>query len=137
MKNGKEPNGAFDRALDAALGRALTSPQVTSQFRTRLQAALTRASEPELAEVRSRLEREKQEKLAQLDANYVQLRRRTLGTIVGGAFAAGAAVAVAFPWLQMQFGTWTPIVLASGGAVAALTIAVLGLRASGDSVQGI
>ena len=45
----------------------------------------------------------------------MRLRRRTLGTLIGGAFAAGAAVAVALPWLQSTFGPNAMLVLAAAG----------------------
>jgi len=137
MKKSNGSNGDLDRALDAALSRTLTPPQVGPQLRTRMQAALLRAHEPDLAEVRSKLEREKQERLAELEANYVQLRRRTLGTIIGGAFAAGAVAAVAMPWLQTHFGNWAPFALASAGAVAGLLIALGAgaLRGTGASLS--
>ena len=60
--------------------------------------------------------------MAELDADYLRLRRRTLGTLIGGAFAAGAAVAVAFPWLQASFGPNATYVLAGLGAVVGLGI---------------
>lgn len=117
-----ERDHSLEAALDAALGRTLVPPTVTSQFRTRLHAALARTHEPDLADVRSRLECEKRAGLAELESNYVRLRRRTLGTMIGAAFAMGAAVAIAYPWMQARFGTWAPVVIASLGAASGLMI---------------
>jgi hypothetical protein len=110
--------------LDAALARALPPPALPAGFQVRLQAALTRdASDADgRAASRAHAQREQRQRLAELDADYLSLRRRTLGTLIGGAFAAGAAVAVAFPWLQASFGTNAIYVLASVGALVGLGI---------------
>lgn len=71
---------------------------------------------------RARLEREQRERLAELRAGYLRLRRRTFATLVGGAFAAGAATALLMPWLQATFGPNALLLLAAGSALAALAI---------------
>ena len=111
-------------ALDAALTRVLPPPELPPQFRTQLAAAIAReaALELTLRSARPRLEREQREQLAELHADYMRLRRRTLGTLIGGAFAAGAAVAVSLPWLKATFGPDAMLVLAGLGAVAGLAI---------------
>jgi hypothetical protein len=113
-----------ERALDGALARVLSAPAVPPEFHARLQAALARASESKggRATQRARLEREQRARLAEFEADYLRLRRRTLGTLIGGAFAAGAAVAVALPWLKASFGPNAIFVLAGLGALAGLAI---------------
>jgi hypothetical protein len=115
---------ARERALDGALARVLPPPAVPAGFQARLQAALTRAaaSEGSRAEELSRARRDQRERLAALDADYLRLRRRTLGTLIGGAFAAGAGVAVALPWLTANFGSNAVFVLAAAGALIGLAI---------------
>jgi hypothetical protein len=114
----------LDATLDAALARALIAPALPSGFPMRLQAALSRQAQgaDERARSRALAQREQRERMAELDADYLRLRRRTLGTLIGGAFAAGAAVAVAFPWLQASFGANAIYVLAALGAVVGLGI---------------
>ncbi len=115
------------RALDAALAAALEPPALPVGFRARLDAALDALEESRLGTGRRAaravaLEREHRERLAELEAGYLRLRRRTLGTLIGGAFAAGAAVALAMPWLQAVFGPNTPLALAGAGAFAGLVL---------------
>jgi hypothetical protein len=47
----------------------------------------------------------------------VRVRRGTLGTLIGVAFAAGAAATIAMPWLRAHLGAYTPLAL-TWGAVA-------------------
>jgi hypothetical protein len=112
------------QALDSALARALRAPALPSGFQARLQAALVRgtADAGSRAASRAHAQREQRERMAELDADYLRLRRRTLGTLIGGAFAAGAAVALAFPWLQASFGPNAIYVLASLGALVGIGI---------------
>ncbi|HEY6452702.1 MAG TPA: hypothetical protein VIX87_08900 [Steroidobacteraceae bacterium] len=114
----------LDNALDQALTRALQPPQLPGDFRAALTTAIARATELEAAarRARPRLEREQRQRLAEFEAGYVQLRRRTLGTLIGGAFAAGAAVAVVLPWLRVLFGPEATLALAALGAAAGLAI---------------
>ena len=130
MSKPTRADGPIDRALDAALGQALEAPRVTNEFRARVRAALARAAETDLAELRARLETERRETLAKLEADYVRLKRRTLGTMVGGAFAAGAAAAIALPWMAKLVGPAAPLAVASIGAAAGIGIAVSSWLAS-------
>jgi hypothetical protein len=111
-------------ALDAALGRALRPPAPPADFRIRLTATLARAGQHEDAEsTRTRLERELHQGLAELESGYLRLRRRTLGTLIGGAFAAGAGLTLLLPWLKAVLGAdaiWGVAVL---GGTAGLMIA--------------
>lgn len=113
-----EPEASgLDSALDKALGRALSSPEVPQAFRTRLNAALSRTAETDLLSLRERLESERRQQLEELEADYVRIRRGTLGTFIGVAFAAGAAATVAMPWLREHLGAYTPLAI-TWGAVA-------------------
>ena len=114
----------LDAAVDAALARALSPPALPAGFQMRLQAALAQQASgaDQRALSRAQAQREQWQQLATLDADYLRLRRRTLGTLIGGAFAAGAAVAVAFPWLEASFGPNAIFVLAALGALVGLGI---------------
>jgi hypothetical protein len=114
----------LDDALDAALARALVAPVLPAGFPMRLQAALAREAvgADERALSRALAQREQRQRMAEMDADYLRLRRRTLGTLIGGAFAAGAAVAVAFPWLQANFGPNAIYLLTGLGALVGLGI---------------
>jgi hypothetical protein len=115
---------SLDAALDTALSRVLVPPTLPAGFHARISAALARAQASDSGRAASRAlaQREQREVMAALDADYLRLRRRTLGTLVGGAFAAGAAVAVAFPWLQASFGPNAIYVLAGAGALVGIGI---------------
>jgi len=86
-----------DDSLDQALTRALALPPLPAGFRTRLRAALTRVGDTDLATRRRLLEREHDEQMLRLQSDSVRLRWRTVGYLVGGAFAAGVGVAIACP----------------------------------------
>jgi hypothetical protein len=130
------PGGHRERALDRALGQTFRPPRPSPDFRRHLAAACARAGEMDLSQLRLRLEAERRATLTKLEAHYVRLRRRTLGTLIGAAFGAGAAVTLTLPWLQRQVGTEAPLVLTSAGAAAGLAIAFLSWHAHtrGDSV---
>jgi hypothetical protein len=117
-------DGASDRALDRALSRVLEPPAMTDAFRERVRAALARAGATDLADLHARLEIDRRERLAQLDEDYIRLRRRTLGTMIGGAFAAGAAAAIALPWMTRVLGPDAPLALAAVGAAVGIGIGV-------------
>jgi hypothetical protein len=116
--------------VDAALARALPPPELPVDFRARLTAAIARAADSDALspQRRARLELEEHERLLEFEAGLVRLRRRTLGTLIGGAFAAGAAVAVAMPWAQANFGPHAALVVASIGAAAGLAIGLSSWR---------
>jgi hypothetical protein len=126
-------SGKLDRALEAQLERTLAPPKLPTQFRAKLQAALVRAGDSSLSDARSRLERERRERFAELEQNYVRLKRRTLGTMIGGAFAAGASAAVVLPWVTAHFGPFAPLVIASTGTAIGIWIGVASwLRSRAD-----
>jgi hypothetical protein len=122
MTNSQHPHGELDRALDVALARILTPPSVPPHFHTGLQAALARASQVDISRARWKLEREQRDRLVEIQQQYVRLRRRTLGAMIGGAFAAGAGAAVALPWLTATLGPIAPLVIASTGSAIGLGI---------------
>jgi hypothetical protein len=129
----EQQNGELDRALAAQLERTLTPPEVPAHFRAKLQAALVRAGDSSLSDARSRLERERRERLVELEQNYLRLRRRTLGVMIGGAFAAGAAAVVVLPWVTAHLGSIAPLVIASTGAAVGIWIgAVSWWRSRGE-----
>ena len=115
----------LDRVLDDALGRILSGPQVPTTFRTRLNAALARTTETELASLRERLESERRQQLEDLESHYVRVRRSTLGTLIRVAFAAGAAVTIAMPWLRAHLGSYTPMAITWGAVALGLGIVFL------------
>ncbi len=127
--NGAE--GAQMRKLDEALAAALQPPSLPPGFEARLAAALQAEPRPEWGRAaREALEREHLERLAELEAGYVRLRRRTLGTLVGAAFAAGAILTLALPLLQRAWGANLPYILAGGGALLGLALAAASLSSS-------
>ena len=99
----------LERAVDAVLGEALRPPQVPRDLRTRVRAAASRSPAPDLLAWRERIDREAREQQRALSEHYVRLRRATLGTLIGMAFAAGAAVAVGMPWLRAHLGDYAPL----------------------------
>jgi hypothetical protein len=118
------------RTLDAALAAALRPPTLPPGFEQRLAEALAEAPQADWASGRERLEREHREKLAELEADYVRLRRRTLGTAIGAAFAAGAGAAIGMPWLQATFGSSIVLyVLVGAGTLVGVAVAAASLGA--------
>lgn len=115
----------LDRALDAVLSRALTAPDVSQTFRTRLKAALARTDETDLLSLRERLESERRQQLEELEAHYVRIRRGTLGTLIGVAFATGAAATIAMPWLRAHLGAYTPMAIVWGAVALGLGMVFL------------
>ena len=114
----------LQRALDQALARVLSPPSVPGELRKRVRAAVLRAGDEAIAQARGRLEREARAQLSELEQGYLRVRRRTLGTLIGAAFATGAAVAWLMPYLSARFGPNAPLVLAAGGGILGIAIAV-------------
>lgn len=129
MNEFESANDPLARALDQALGRSCEPPRPPKEFRRRLEAALARTGEADLAELRARLESEQRARLAHLESRYVRLTQRTLGTLIGAAFAAGAAATLALPWMERHLGADAPRVLTAAGGTAGLAIALLSWRA--------
>ncbi len=94
----------LERALDQALARSLVAPELPAGFRSQLQTALARSTSIDHAQLRAAIEREHAEQLAELRDGYVSLRQRTLGTLIGGAFAVGLLLNFALPWITANFG---------------------------------
>jgi hypothetical protein len=115
----------LDRALDEALGRAVSAPELPQAFRARLNAAISRTSDIDLLSLRERLETERRQQLEELEANYVRIRRSTLGTLIGVAFAAGAAATIAMPWLREHLGAYTSLAIIWGAVALGLGMVFL------------
>jgi hypothetical protein len=118
-------------AVHATLVRALAPPALPDGFRQRLVAALAREPGEALARRRLALERERREQLAALARDSVRLKLQTLGALVGGAFVAGVATALALPWIHATFAPHEALALVVIGAViaAAAGLLVLATRA--------
>src|SRR5690242_9565103 len=98
-----------EQALDAALSKALPQPLLPENFRSRLTARIAYLRESAGTQTPgARFEREHQERLEELDAAYVRMRRHALALMIGGAFAAGAAAVVLLPLLADVFGPSAP-----------------------------
>jgi hypothetical protein len=124
------------RALDAALASALRPPALPVGFGERLAAALEAEPRGDWSRsAREALERERLERLADLDSGYLRLRRRTLGTLIGAAFAAGAGLALGMPWLHHALGERLPYVLAGGGALIGLALVAASLKESRGALR--
>ena len=120
----------WDDALASALRRALPAPPLPRDFRARLAAARSAAElgdRDASAALRARLEREQREQLAELENEFVRVRRGTLGTLLGVAFAAGAAAAVAMPWLRAHLGSHVHVAITWGGVAVGLGIVAVSL----------
>jgi hypothetical protein len=132
-ENGR-PRDPLSR-LDAVLARTLLPPAVPRTLRARVEAAVAQTKEADFPASRRHLELEARKQLAELEAQYVRLRRRTLGTVIGAAFAAGAVAAWFMPYLTAQLGRAAPLVLALGGTIAGLAIAAAVVRNRADIVD--
>lgn len=117
-------NSADDR-LDQILASALPAPALPAGFRQRLGALVARSADLDIATRRMMLERERRELLAGLHSDSVQLRWRTLGYVIGGAFSAGALVAIGLPWIRETFGVQGVIALPTVGAAIGLAIGAI------------
>lgn len=114
---------AGERALDAALARALSAPPIPAGFRAQLDAALIRATAAERGDAaRAGLERERRERLAELEAAYLRRWRRTAGAMIAGGVAAGAAVRLLTPWFDATFGSNAVFAIVASGTLAGLAI---------------
>ena len=119
----EEPAIAMD-ALDRALAQTLPVPPVPAGFRADLFAAV-RCAEGDIHHARVRLEQERSDRLAELDAGYAQQRRRALANLVGGAIAAGFSGMLLAPWLDAAARSAAPMGLNLWIAIAALGIGVI------------
>ena len=98
------PGDALEHALDRALERNLAAPALPAGFRQQLHSAIVRSGVRDSAAMAAALEREHAAQLAALQSDYVRLRQRTLGTLIGGAFAAGLLVNFALPAIGAAVG---------------------------------
>jgi hypothetical protein len=114
-----------DQTLDRALAQVLAPPQLPEGFRARLRAKLLRVNDANLATRRKLLEREHREQLKLLESDSIRLRWRTLGYLVGGAFAAGVGVAIGMPWIRATFGPQSDLVMLLGWVGVGLLIGAI------------
>ncbi len=125
--NDQDARPGWDDALDSALRRALPAPPLPRDFRARLEAARSAAEFSDRAALRARLEREQRAQLAELKNEFVRVRRGTLGTLLGAAFAAGAAAAIAMPWLRAHLGSNVHVAITWAGVAVGLGIVAISL----------
>jgi hypothetical protein len=115
---------ALERALDGALARALPPPALSPSFRVQLRAAIARSSSEDHVRLRAALELEHAQQLAELQSGYVRLRQRTLGGLIGGAFAAGLLITFALPWITAHFGPNAVFALPAAGAIVGIALSL-------------
>jgi hypothetical protein len=115
---------ALEQALDAALARALVAPELPATFREQLRAAVARSTPADLPRLRAAAEREHAARLADLHRGYVRLRQRTLGTLIGAAFAAGLLVNFALPWINAHYGSTGVYALPAIGVAIGLALSL-------------
>ena len=126
MNSPREPTSdeLLEHALDQALARSLVAPALPADFRRRLQAAMARGASADHASLRATIEREHAAQLAELQSGYVRLRQRTLGTLIGGAFAAGLLITFALPWITAHFGRNGVLALPAIGVAVGLALSL-------------
>ena len=117
-------DGPLEQALDRALARCLIAPALPKDFRQQLRAAVARSASTDQVRLRAALEREHAQQLAELQSGYVRLRQRTLGGLIGGAFAAGLLITFALPWITAHFGPDAVFALPAIGAAAGLALSL-------------
>ena len=118
------PDAALERALDRALARCLAPPELPPDFRRQLRAAVARSASTDQVRLRAALELEHAQQLAELQSGYVRLRQRTLGGLIGGAFAAGLLITLALPWITAHFGPNAVFALPAIGAAVGLAMSL-------------
>jgi hypothetical protein len=113
-----------DAELDRALRQAIVAPALPAGFRQRLAAAIARSAPVDLPKLRQRLERDRLEQLVELHDDSMRLKLKTLGALIGGAFAAGVGTTLAWPWISATFAPYGDIALLSISAGIGLAIAL-------------
>jgi len=115
---------ALERALDAALARAFVAPELPPAFREQLRAAIARGASADVRTLRAAAEREHATQLADLHSGYVRLRQRTLGTLIGAAFATGLLINFALPWVKAHYGSTGVYALPAIGVAVGLALSL-------------
>jgi hypothetical protein len=114
----------LERALDAALARALVGPELPAAFRQQLRAAIARNGSAERAQLRAAAEREHAVQLVDMRNGFIRMRQRTLGTLIGAAFGTGLLLNFALPWIKAHFGDAGVFALPAIGAVIGLSLSL-------------
>jgi VIT1/CCC1 family predicted Fe2+/Mn2+ transporter len=117
-------DGPLERALDRALAQCLVPPVLPQEFRQQLRAAIALSAGTDHARSRAALEKEHAQQLAELQSGYVRLRQRTLGSLIGVAFAAGLLITFALPWITAYFGPNAVFALPAIGVAAGLALSL-------------
>jgi hypothetical protein len=124
MSSPDQPDDLLNVALHKALARSLPGPELPDGFRARLLAASACVPALDHTTRRRDLEGEHHEQLAALRADFIRIRRRTLGALIGVAFTAGATTAAAIPWITAALGWSAAYAVPSVGAAVGVAIAL-------------
>jgi hypothetical protein len=77
------------------------------------------------------LARDAQHKLDELRADFVEVRRRTLGAYIGIAFVAGVITAIVLPSVLQTFGSLGMYAISGVAGAAGLAVGLSWLRRAG------
>lgn len=124
IPKGPMDDGSLERALDAALARVLVAPELPAAFRQQLRSGAARSASVNHAQLRAAAEREHAAQLTAMRSGYVRLRQRTLGTLIGAAFAAGLLLNFALPWIKAHYGETGVFALPAIGAAIGLALSL-------------
>ncbi|MBI3525442.1 MAG: hypothetical protein HY066_13145 [Betaproteobacteria bacterium] len=91
--------------LDRALSASLRAPALPTGFHEALRTAIEREIGQGILVRRSALESDHLQRLAELRAGYVRVRRHMLALALAVAFTVGASATVAIPWLATAIGS--------------------------------
>jgi len=120
-----------ERLLDEALAANLPAPPLPVHFRSRLMASVRASALEDQAAMRQALASEAQRKLNELRAEFIELRRRTLGAYIGLAFVAGVIMAIVLPPIFQSFGSLSVYVVPAVAGIAGLAVGFNWLRRAG------
>lgn len=103
----RDPTDAWPQgdALDRSLQAGLRPPVLPPGFRAALRRAIELEAEHDLLARRRAAEADHAQRLAELRAGYISVRRNTLAIVLAVAFTAGAGATVALPLLALAIGT--------------------------------
>ena len=127
-------------ALDGALSTILQPPALPADFHVALRRAIELETERDTLARRRAMEADHAQRLAELRAGYVRVRRDALAIALAISFTLGAGISVALPWLVSAIGNdipaLAPVLAALVGIGAAVLVVRLGsVRWGGTSPQ--